>query len=311
MSEIGTLDNCGPDRGGSGVELGLLAERYVSGRVRRGEIGRLTARNHRCILSAVTATYGDRPAKNFRRLHIDRWLENEAGLKPSTRRTHLSVVRGFTAWLVREGHIRRDPTEGVKRVRQPRTVPRAMPSGDVGRLLQAVPDSRARAIVSLGVWCGLRCVEIANLLVEDWDRTRNVIRVTGKFGNERELPLPDDATRHLRDYLVDCPATVGPLIRSHRRGRPWEPVRPQTVSKLVGIWMAAAGVKATPRDGISAHALRHTAASDVLDECGDLRVVMEMLGHQNLATTSIYLRRANIPQLRTAMNGRTYRQELT
>lgn len=59
-------------------------------------------------------------------------------------------------------------------------------------------------------------------------------------------------------------------------------------------------------DGISRHPLRHTCASDVLDRCGNSRTVQEMLGHVNLASTQIYLRRANLDQLRDAMDGRAY-----
>ena len=71
--------------------------------------------------------------------------------------------------------------------------------------------------------------------------------------------------------------------------------------------MSDAGIKHRRRDGVSAHALRHTAASDVLDECGDLRVVQAMIGHIHLATTAVYLRRADLAQMREAMAGRDYR----
>jgi site-specific recombinase XerD len=70
--------------------------------------------------------------------------------------------------------------------------------------------------------------------------------------------------------------------------------------------MARAGVKRHAYDGVSGHALRHTAASDVLDECKDLRAVQQMLGHAQLSTTAIYLRRVSAESLRTAMGGRTY-----
>ena len=72
--------------------------------------------------------------------------------------------------------------------------------------------------------------------------------------------------------------------------------------------MAAAGLKNRPRDGVSAHALRHTAASDVMDRCHELRTVQAMLGHASIAATEIYLRRANLGQLREAMEGRDYRR---
>lgn len=143
--------------------------------------------------------------------------------------------------------------------------------------------------------------------LQDWDRTAGMIRVTGKGGHERELPIPTEVHRHLRNYLAEHPAPNGPLIRSY--ANPSVSLKRQTISKMVGAWMVAAGVKYGRFDGISAHALRHTAASDVLEECGDLRVVMEMLGHLHLSSTAIYLKRAGIPKMRAAMEGRTYQQE--
>jgi site-specific recombinase XerC len=285
-------------------ELATLAETYLRGRARKGELGQLTINNQRSVLMQLTATYGDRPVSNFRRLHIEKWLETRGHLKASTRRCHHSMLKGFTAWLVREGHIKRDPMIGVKPPRQPRSIPRAMRSCDIGVLLQSVPDARARAIVALGVGCGLRCCEISRLRVEDWDRNLGMIRVTGKGGNERELPVPQIALRHIQNYLTEHPASSGPMIRSYVI--PFQPLQPRTVSQLVAAWMFDAGVKLSSFDGVSAHALRHTAATDVLNQCGDLRVVQEMLGHKNLATTSIYLGRAGLPKMRNAMEGRTY-----
>jgi site-specific recombinase XerC len=70
--------------------------------------------------------------------------------------------------------------------------------------------------------------------------------------------------------------------------------------------MYSASIKTMARDGVGPHALRHTAASDVLDRCNNVRTVQEMLGHSSLATTQIYLRRASLGQLREAMEGRDY-----
>ena len=71
--------------------------------------------------------------------------------------------------------------------------------------------------------------------------------------------------------------------------------------------MSTAGIKRGAGDGVSAHALRHTAASDVLDRCHDVRTVQAMLGHVSIATTQIYLRRADLSRMREAMAGRDYR----
>jgi site-specific recombinase XerC len=74
-----------------------------------------------------------------------------------------------------------------------------------------------------------------------------------------------------------------------------------TLSRQVSTWMDAAGLKAGPHDGVSAHALRHTAASNAYDRCGNVRTVQELLGHANIATTDRYLRRANLAAQRAAL----------
>ena len=174
--------------------------------------------------------------------------------------------------------------------RQPDRLPRALDADQVAHVLSACPDARAVAVVWLCVGLGLRCCEVARARVEDWHRRDNILLVHGKGDRERELPVTAEVAAALDDYLAEWPATVGPLVRSY--AQPWRPLGADTVSIYVGRWMRAAGVKRAAWDGVSAHALRHTAASDVLDVCGDLRAVREMLGHRHLATTSIYLRHA-------------------
>jgi site-specific recombinase XerD len=80
------------------------------------------------------------------------------------------------------------------------------------------------------------------------------------------------------------------------------------VGNIAGRILRDAGVKHAPYDGVSGHALRHTAASDVLDGGASLPCVQEMLGHVALSSTSIYLRRATVTQMRQAMEGRSYEE---
>lgn len=147
--------------------------------------------------------------------------------------------------------------------------------------------------------------ELANLEYGDVDEVNKLIRVVGKFGNQRILPLTDEAFRCLRRYLVECPPVPGPLIRSYNHPR--RGIGPHHISCLVSEWMRAAGVKARPRDGVSGHALRRTAATDVAQESKDPRAVAAMLGHANLASIDSYLARLHAEQLRPVMEGRTYR----
>jgi integrase/recombinase XerC len=294
--------------GGLGEEsLGTLhpyAVEYVMGRKRRGEIATSTVVQHRSVLHRLADVHGDRPVDRFGSATIRRWQESVAHLKPSTRASAWTAIVGFTRWMQAEGVIAKDPCVGVKAPRRPRGEPRALESGSVARLLEVAPDARARAIIWLEVGLGLRRIEVHRLQVEDWLRRDQLMRVTGKGSHERTVPVVSGAARALDDYLAEWPATVGPMIRSTTN--PSNPLSLSALSHYMAEWMYAAGIKNAPRDGVNGHALRHTAASDVLDECGDLRVVQEMLGHRSLATSSIYLRRADIRRMRDAMENRDY-----
>lgn len=284
--------------------LAVLAETYVRHRLGQRTLSALTARNQRSVLRIFAEVVAVERVEQLSSGHVETWLEAVGALRPSTRRGHYSTVRTFCRWLVREGYVATDPTVGVPAPRQPRLVPRAIDADRVAALLDACPDARGRAIVWLMVGMGLRCCEVARLEVGHWDRRGAVMTVRGKGGHERVLPVPAETSVAVAAYLAEVGETAGPLIRSYRR--PAHGLAADTISGMVSEWMRAAGVKGRPRDGISAHALRATAASDVLEVCGDLRVVQEMLGHANLATTSIYLRRGGLGKLRAAMSGRRY-----
>lgn len=287
------------------LTLGPHLDRYLTERRKRGEITALSARDQRYRMEGFVRTFGARPIQQLGPAAIDRYLQTIGHLAPATRRTYISNVRVFCDWLVDKKLIRHNPTHGLGHVKQPRSVPRALPKSDVGQLLAHLPDKRAEVIVVLMVGLGLRCCEVATVEVGDYDRQGRLLRVTGKGGHERVLPVPDEAARAINYYLGTERLHAGPLIPSYvHRGRP---LTAKTISGMVRQWMRDAGIKRMAGDGISAHALRHTAASDVLDNCHDLRVVQEMLGHVQLTTTSIYLRRAGLSRIRDAMEGRDYR----
>lgn len=284
--------------------LSVLVDDYLAHRVAQRTLSPLSARNHRSTLRTFAAFIGHMSVDALSSDHIEAWLAGRQHLQPATRRAQFSSVKVFCTWLVRRGHLARNPVLEVKSPRQPRSVARALDADRVAELLAVCPDVRGRAIVWLMVGMGLRCCEVERLEMGQWDRRAQVMVVRGKGSHERALPVPAEVAAAIAAYLTEHPTGSGPLIRSYRR--PGRALTADALSGMVSEWFRAAGVKGAPRDGISAHALRATAASDVLDTCGDLRVVQEMLGHQNLATTSIYLRRASLPQMRSAMGGRRY-----
>jgi integrase/recombinase XerC len=288
-------------------ELAGLADRYLTERVRHGTLNPLTARNYRSSLTGLAAAFGDRPAGELTTEHLEGWLASRTGLSAATRRGDLTAAIGFCAWLRRHGHVEVDPSLDVPRIRQPDPMPRALDAEAVAAVLRVCPDSRARAIVWLQVGLGLRCGEVSRLRVADWTRSSETLRVRGKGGRQRELPVTRAVATAVAGYLAEHPAPPWPaafLVRSYRR--PWASLAPDTISGLVSEWMRAAGIKAWPRDGVSAHALRHTCATDVLVRSKDLQAVSEMLGHRQLQTTAIYLKHANLSRLREAMEDRDY-----
>lgn len=265
---------------------------YIAGRVGRGEITAGTAADLKARLASLVAACGPELA------HLDHravagWQATVGDRRAATRRAYLSTVKVFCGWAVAEGLLEGDPTARCARVREPRQrEPRNLSSVAMARLRLVLPDLRARVIVELMFSMGLRCVEVARLTARDYDPAASTMIVSGKAGEERRLPVPAAAAALLAEWQAGRPAG-GPLVGLGSR----------RISVLVSRWMAAAGIKDGPYDGVSAHALRHTFASNTLDRCGNVYIVQAALGHASLTTTQRYLRRTTLAELRAAMAG--------
>ena len=277
-----------------------LASQWVRGRVSRGELRPHSGDVELSHLRRLVALHGERPPGDLNRATILAYQQAIAHLKPRTRRSAMSSVSRFCRWLVQEGHLNADPCVGLDRVRVGKRVPRALTAAQARKVVEAADTAALSVIVRLMLGCGLRCCEVSALDVDDFDPVERTLAVRGgKGGNERVLPVPAHVAETLDRYISD--RVDGPLVAAPAR------LSAQRISKQVAALMTRAGVH-TPGDGRTAHALRHTAASDVLEACHDLRVVQQMLGHTSLATTEIYLRVANLGQMREAMEGRMYQQ---
>lgn len=281
----------------------FYARTYVRDRTRRREFTGGTPRSVRSTLALFADALDDPPGDTLTRNHILAWLSS-MDVAASTARNRLSMVKAFCDWLIDREVLTVNPCNGIRGPRQPRAVPRALISDDVSRLLDAAPDARAELIILLMVQQGLRACEVANLELGDIDPIAGTMVVVGKGGNQRMLPITDETAAALRRYMAEHPANAGPVVRSYQRVH--KALSAGYISERMSKWMAEAGVKHRPRDGVSGHALRHTAATDVLRATnGNVRVVQVMLGHQSLATTQRYLR-TYPEELRDAMAGRAY-----
>ena len=285
------------------MDFADLLDLYLASRIARQEVAPITVSGTRRNLLRVSRLLGDPDARSLTRSDVERWM-GASGLAPSSLRTRLSQLRGMFQWAVREGYVEHDPTAGLRGPRQPRQLPRGMPSNDVRATLAVCPDPRSVLIVLLMVQEGLRRKEVAGLNVEDIDRAEQLMIIRGKGGHERVLPISNETLAALRVYLNSAPATAGPLVRSQLDGR--SRLSPSQVGRKVSDWMLEAGVKQRAYDGRSGHALRHTAATDMLRAGAHLRDVQAALGHASIATTQRYLPWV-VGDLRTAMGGRTYK----
>lgn len=203
----------------------------------------------------------------------------------------LAEMRSFGAFLVREGVSERNPFRVVSGPRTPRRLPRYLTVAEVEALL-AVPDLgtpwglRDRAVIEVLYGAGLRVSELASLNVRDVDLALAQVRVVGKGNKERIGLLGQPAVQALHAYLrAGRPALVGKratdaLVLNRRGGR--------LSTRSVAEMLSRAGEQAGIRTHVSPHVLRHTFATHLLDGGADIRVVQELLGHANLATTQIY-----------------------
>jgi len=158
-------------------------------------------------------------------------------------------------------------------------------------------------IVRLSNDMALRRAEVANLRVEDYNVLAATVRIVGKGDNVRVVPTTVAAQTLIDLYLLQTGMRHGPLIRSQKQ--PSEGVTAGYVGRLVARWLVDAGVKHRPRDGISGHSFRHTAATRVMDRCPDPRVAQLLLGHAHISSTEIYTGVADLGRLRAAMEGDT------
>lgn len=282
-------------------ELGLC---YVAFRVRRGDMTRVTAQNTLITLDTFADCHGGRDVSELGADHVEEWLETKRHVALATRQTELSRLKPFLRWLTRQGHLPWDPGPDVARIKVPQRLPRHLSRSDVASLLAACPDSRATLIVLLQVQLGLRCCEVAGLRLGDVCLPDRTVRVRGKGGRERLLPIDDETFLALAAYLRERPLGDGPLLCRRDRNRV-EGVTSSTIATIVRHRMVAAGIKASPGDGVSAHVLRHTACVDMLRAGAHLRDVQTAMGHAKLETTAWYLPMV-VHGLRNAMGGRWY-----
>jgi len=268
-------------------ELHLRAERGLSSH---------TVRAYTSDAQQLAASVGDvRPAR-VEAMHVRRFLaERHATDAASSRGRKLASLRSFFRFLVREGVRPADPTKGMPAPRAPKRLPRPLGVDDCATLMteddgDAGPaELRDRAMAELLYGAGLRVGELVALDVRDVDLTQGEVRVQGKGGKERVVPLPEAARRALSAWL-DARRRPGVLAEPlfvalrARRGEPPRRLDVRDVRRRLARRAQGAGLA----DRVHPHRLRHSYATHLLDMGADLRAIQELLGHASLSTTQKY-----------------------
>lgn len=225
------------------------------------------------------------------------WLASldQQGLSRATIARRAATVRNFLAWATREGYISDNPSLRLKAPRRQNGLPDVLSESQLEPLLAATQKAatggdpaalRARAVLELLYGSGIRVGELVGLDIDDVDHDRRTIRVLGKGDKERTVPYGVPAAQGIKDWLARgrnqwAKSDSGPaLFLGPRGGRLDQRQARSIVHKLL------ATVEGTGASG--PHALRHTAATHLLDGGADLRAVQELLGHRSLATTQLY-----------------------
>jgi site-specific recombinase XerD len=276
------------------VRCGLAVSIYVRQMRYRQE----TIRSRRYWLERFTVETGNMALKAIKPKTVTDWTAHHR-FGPATERAALSHLRQFFRWCIEHGHLKADPMVLIRPPKQPRAVPRCLALDELVQLGDALPNARAVLVVTFMLDMGLRRAEVAGLDMADIDMRSGVVRVTGKGGHQRLLPLTPTARLMMTKYLAERGASGGPLIRSQTR--PGQGIQPATLGKLVSQWMRDAGFK-MPKDGKSGHSLRHSFATNLDRHGAPLSVIKDALGHAEESTTWRYIKAEHsLPELAAHM----------
>lgn len=224
-------------------------------------------------------------------LYLQQMYDEEKSARTISR--HISSIRSFHQFLLREKVTVKDPTIHLELPKVEQKLPRILSMDEVEQLIDA-PDCskpqgvRDQALLELLYGTGMRVSELVDLNLDDLHLTMGFVRVFGKGGKERIIPLGNKAiescTRYVnearRQFIIKAKAPTDALFVNMRGSR----LTRQGCWKLI----KAHGLKANIQKELTPHILRHSFATHLIENGADLRAVQEMLGHADISTTQIY-----------------------
>lgn len=217
------------------------------------------------------------------------------GASPATVGRKLAAIGAFFRALRRAGIVSANPADLVATPKRDSKLPRVLSRDEMTALLERIPartplELRDRAMLELTYSCGLRAQEVIDLDLSSVDFDGERLRVEGKGGKTRFVPVGEPAQRALRDYLdrgrprlASRGNDASPALLVSKSGRR---LHPSDLRRRLELWVRNAAIAG----GVSPHALRHSFATHLLEGGADLRAIQELLGHASVSTTQVYTR---------------------
>jgi site-specific recombinase XerD len=221
----------------------------------------------------------------------------ESGNAPATVARKLAALRGFFRVQVELGHRAENPAELLSSPKRAQRLPRAFKPADIAALLDRIPangplELRDRALFELAYASGLRAEELVRLELGSVDFDSEAVRVEGKGGRTRVVPVGEHALRAVERYMSRARPALAidsavPQLFLSKSGRS---LGTSDVRRRLRTWARQAVARAPELASAHPHALRHSFATHLLEGGADLRAIQEMLGHATISTTQVYTR---------------------
>lgn len=216
----------------------------------------------------------------------------DAGLGKRSRARILSGIKAFYRFLTIEGYVEQNPTEILETPRFDRKLPTVLTIAEIDAMEGTIDLSkplgyRNLAIIETLYGCGLRVSELTGLQVSHINFDEMYMMVEGKGRKQRLVPMSHSVVKCMADWMkersgIDVVPSAADILFINRRGKP---LTRQMIFKIIKDAAATAGI----RKEISPHTLRHSFATHLLEGGANLRSIQEMLGHESIATTEMYL----------------------
>jgi len=221
----------------------------------------------------------------------------ERGIAPATIARRLAALRALFRTQMQAGARADNPAELLSSPKRPQRLPHVLKAGEVAALLDSIPaatplEVRDRALFELAYACGLRAEELVTLDLDALDFDAEAVRVEGKGGKTRLVPLGEHARQALERYLAKARPVLqtgdgDPALFLSKSGRR---LSTSDVRRRLSGWTRRAVARSPALARAHPHALRHSFATHLLDGGADLRAIQELLGHATISTTQVYTR---------------------